>query len=240
MRIISWAVLFMFSGGVAAAQALFPVSNGVTGMGITGAPYSARETVVRIQISPAGQKYATTDVSLVWRDAEGRTHEERLPASGKNHVVDVTDPVAGVRMVWIVGPNPRSNQVTIMPLPSQPKMGPPRMIPLRAGSCGNSCTREMLDGQQINGVNAQGLRTTNLVTLGTDENGRRVTGQYFSEMWVSPDLGIVVREVVNSPKSGRALTELTEVVPGVPDPTLFQLPAGYEVRDVRQRASAAP
>lgn len=138
-------------------------------------------------------------------------------------------------MWWNVGLESRPKLVTISPLTCPFKRRPPHTDTWTVGPCGSSCTREMLDPQQVNGIDARGMRQTGVTDLGTGENGQELMETNRLEMWVSPDLDIIVREISDSPR-GRLVTNTTDVVPGDPDPALFNLPPGYPVRDTRDNA----
>jgi len=55
-----------------------------------------------------------------------------------------------------------------------------------------------------------------------------------NEFWWSPQLGLNLSSIKNDPRIGKQTFTVTEVVQGDPDPSLFQLPAGFEVVDRRQ------
>jgi hypothetical protein len=254
MRSLACAVLLALGGGVATAhatspahaQTLFPEYYPIGGLGITGAPYSARQTTVRIQTAENGQKFSTSEVSLWWRDAEGRTRQERLmkmPSGQEYRSIDVTDPNTRIRMTWSTPPAGvaiGTRSVTIWPLLAKPKIGPPRWRARTTGSWPNGYSEVILEQQQVNGIDALGLRITGVMTLGTDQNGHDLKGSSLLEVWVSPALGIVMREISDNPRFGRSLSELSDVVRGDPDPALFSPPAGYQVRDMRQNDGAGP
>jgi hypothetical protein len=54
------------------------------------------------------------------------------------------------------------------------------------------------------------------------------------EYWHSDLLGINLLSTVSSPLFGKQVFTITEMNPGEPDPQLFDLPAGYSVRDVEK------
>ena len=108
------------------------------------------------------------------------------------------------------------------------------MVTLQTWSCGEGCTREILGAQQVNGVDTQGLRTTTVIDIGTGENGQTLTGRVVVDAWVSPDLGINMRYILDDPRSGRTTMELTDVKRDDPDPALFNAQAGYEVRNAAE------
>lgn len=240
MRIVPWALLFAIGAGISSAQAMFPAYHPSAGLGITGAPYSAKQTRVRTQTAADGQKFTTTEVTLIWRDAEGRTRQEslrRMPSGQEYRSIEVEDPVARIRLSWGTPPagiGVSAKSVTIWPLTNPWKTGPPRMLPTVTGSWPNGNSRVLLDPQQINGVDAQGLRLTNTESIGMDENGHELRGTLVVETWVAPQLGIMLRQIVDDPRTGRIATDLTDVVPGDPDPALFRPPPGYQVRDTRE------
>jgi hypothetical protein len=53
-----------------------------------------------------------------------------------------------------------------------------------------------------------------------------------SETWISPELKIIVRQITNDPRSGKVLTELTNIDRSDPDPALLQPPEGYIIKDL--------
>ena len=42
--------------------------------------------------------------------------------------------------------------------------------------------------------------------------------------WISPDLGIVMRHIIDDPRTPKVIVELSDVKRDVPDPALFQVP----------------
>jgi hypothetical protein len=106
-------------------------------------------------------------------------------------------------------------------------------------SCGNGCTVETdrLALQTINGVNAFGTRTTRTFAAGTAENGQNLVVTVTNEVWLSPDLAIIVRHINDDGRTGRSETDVTDVERVDPDPSLFTAPEGYQVRDMRPRAA---
>ena len=101
MRLASWSIAVLLT--LAPASFAQPTPQTVplqttSGTGFTGAPYSGKETTVKVQMLTDGTKTTTTFVEYVWRDAEGRTRREliRNDNSGAQYrSVIITDPVAG-------------------------------------------------------------------------------------------------------------------------------------------------
>jgi hypothetical protein len=91
---------------------------------------------------------------------------------------------------------------------------------------GQQVNEENLGFQSINGVTAQGTRTTTTIPTGQIGNDRPIT--IVSERWVSPDLQILVKSTNSDPRFGETTYDLTNIQQGAQDPSLFQIPA--EVR----------
>jgi hypothetical protein len=88
---------------------------------------------------------------------------------------------------------------------------------------------ETLPSQVIEGVKAEGKRTTTRIPAGTIGNDQDIF--ITSEVWYSPELQTVVLLKRNDPRVGESVTSLTNIQRNEPDPSLFQVPAGYTVRD---------
>ena len=96
----------------------------------------------------------------------------------------------------------------------------------RAGSAAN-VTVDDLGTQVVNGVTAQGVRTTSIIPIGTFGNDHDI--KTVTERWVSQDLHVLVRSVYTDSRTGSTVYDLLNIVQAPPDPALFQVPAGYTV-----------
>ncbi len=88
-------------------------------------------------------------------------------------------------------------------------------------------TVEDLGTQVINGVQAQGARVTNTIPVGAIGNNREL--KVVSERWESKDLGVQVKTVNTDPRFGTTTYDLTNIIQGPPDPSLFRVPSDYAV-----------
>jgi hypothetical protein len=88
---------------------------------------------------------------------------------------------------------------------------------------------EDLGSQLIEGVRANGTRSTVTIPAGEMGNERPIVS--VTERWFSPDLGVVVMSKHSDPRMGTTTYRLTDVRRGDPDPTLFQVPPGYTVKE---------
>lgn len=81
----------------------------------------------------------------------------------------------------------------------------------------------------INGIAAEGRRTTRTIEAGTEGNDRPIV--VTTETWNSPELKIMLLSTMHDPRSGDNTTKLENFSTAEPDPALFQVPADYEVVD---------
>jgi hypothetical protein len=88
---------------------------------------------------------------------------------------------------------------------------------------------EDLGKQTIEGVNAEGSRTTTTIEAGAIGNDRPI--QIVSERWYSPELQTVLMTKTTDPRMGESAFSLTNVHRGEPGAYLFQVPAGYTIAD---------
>ena len=86
---------------------------------------------------------------------------------------------------------------------------------------------EDLGKTTIEGVAAEGTRTTSTIETGAIGNDRPI--QIVTERWYSPDLQMVVSTKTTDPRMGEISFQLTNVRRGEPGAYLFQVPAGYTV-----------
>ncbi|HJT88677.1 MAG TPA: hypothetical protein VJ732_12495, partial [Bryobacteraceae bacterium] len=89
--------------------------------------------------------------------------------------------------------------------------------------------KEDLGQQAIEGVNSKGTRVTNTIPAGAIGNDREI--KMVTETWISPDLQIPMMRKTTDPRSGEHYFHLTNVRLGEPDPSLFQVPTGWQVSE---------
>jgi hypothetical protein len=206
-----------------------------SGTGFSGAPYSGKSTTVKEKMLTDGTKTTETFVELLWRDAEGRTRKEfiRHTDSGEEYrSIIITDPVGGVYLKWDDNEEAGRRVVGIWPVPPAQRLTAPPSPLIQ----GKAVTRpdfrnEILTPQEINGVFAEGSRWSRTIRLEGESNNRVI--EMTNELWISPDLRIIVRHVHDDPRTGKETTDVTDVVRGDPDPALFHAPEGYTVVDHR-------
>jgi hypothetical protein len=251
MRIASFMMLAALGMGpfvLSQTPASLPLQT-TSGTGFTAAPYSATETTAHASITPAGEVYGSSTVVLLWRDSAGRTREEHIgqDASGaETRSVIVKDPVAGVFLKWTVSkasPNPVAtiwpmppNQQTTAPVPPQTDSTAPAVV---TTPCGDGCQvkSEIIEPKLVNGIACIGRQITRTFKAGVTDTGQVQMATVRNETWIAPDLRIIVRHVSDDSTSGIMESNLTSIVRGEPAASLFVVPPGYQVRDMRQQPS---
>jgi hypothetical protein len=208
---------------------------------VLGAPFSGTEANETDQTLGDGTKIHRENHTQVYRDGAGRSRRD----TGNTSVI--MDPVAKVRysidhehkrvvampmnMVgkvvpaganngWAVTTRFETGNTVIL------KNGSEQVFKFKASEGANS---EDLGPQTMEGVVAQGTRTTRTIPAGDIGNDRPIN--ITSERWYSPQLQTIMMTRQNDPRTGETVFRLTNVKLGEPDASLFQVPAGYQVTD---------
>ncbi len=90
-------------------------------------------------------------------------------------------------------------------------------------------TTESLGSQTIEGVVANGVRTTRTIPAGQIGNERPIS--IVTEVWTSPELKTIVSSKRDDPRMGEQTFKLTNIVRGEPDASLFTVPSDYKMID---------
>jgi hypothetical protein len=98
----------------------------------------------------------------------------------------------------------------------------------RLASGGNDVKTEQLGNMFIEGVQAQGTRTTTTIPAGDIGNDRSIN--IVNERWYSPDLQMTVMTKHSDPRTGETSFALKNINRSNPPPTLFEIPSGYAVQ----------
>ena len=116
---------------------------------------------------------------------------------------------------------------TIAPTPPLPPLslrGQPLAIPMTHGRG----VTEPLAARDIEGVRAEGARTTYTVPAGAIGNERPIVTT--AERLFSPELQVVVLATTNDPRSGETIYRLTNIKRGEPPAELFRIPPDVRMR----------
>ncbi len=183
---------------------------------VTGAAYSADEVLEYKKTLPDGTH--TTQSSVIGylsRDSQGRTRVKQVWKAAPIWTTEIFDPVEG--FAYILDEQQKIvHRMAIRPPQPQP-------VANRQGAALPQTTTEKLGTQTIEGVIAEGTRTTTTVPMGA--NGHSTT--FTDETWDSQELEVTVLTRSSNGYTDR-LTNLSRVEP---DPMQFQPPAHYTVID---------
>ena len=94
-------------------------------------------------------------------------------------------------------------------------------------------TEESLGSQVVNGVMADGTRVTTTIPAGDFGNDRPITS--VTESWYSPELHLTVIYKRTDPREGDVTTQYMGIKRVEPDPSVFQVPAGYTLNQNQER-----
>lgn len=228
----------------------------IEGRTVKNAPYSATAVTEMTQTLGDGNRINNTSSTTIYRDGQGRERREMAngreisisdPVEGVSYVLNTSEKVArkdGRRVVRIMSDGPgqvtatgggdrgvatTENRVIVM---NSPGSGPETLFfsAKEALSSKNQVKTEDLGTQTIEGVQAQGTRTT--ITIPEGQIGNEKPIITVSERWYSPELQVVVKSTRDDPRMGKSTYTLTNINRSEPSPTLFQVPPDYTVTDM--------
>jgi hypothetical protein len=90
---------------------------------------------------------------------------------------------------------------------------------------------EKLEARNVEGVQAEGSRTTTTIPAG--ELGNEQPIQIVNERWYSPELQVIVMTRHSDPRFGETTYKLTNIQRGEPSAALFQVPSDYTLKETR-------
>lgn len=198
---------------------------------VTGAPYSADITTEILQQLADGNRIERRTTSSVARDSEGRVRREQQLAAigpilpqGAPQIVTINDPIAKVhysldaaRKVAIQSPMMFTKRIE----------GAVRGFPPTKSAEIPDARTEALGTREIEGVQAEGSRTT--VTIPAGAIGNVAPIEMVSERWFSPELKTVVLSRRSDPRFGETTYRLERIVRTEPPAELFQVPADFTI-----------
>ena len=200
---------------------------------VKGQPYSADLVTEAIQVLGDGTRISTKTAGSVYRDTDGRTRREETGAQGRKSVT-IFDPVASVSLTLNASTKTASKQSIHAPSADMQRRGPGPGFDRANRVGGERADRqnrvtEDLGNQAIEGVQAQGRRTTTTIPAGTMGNDRDI--KVVDEVWMSPDLQVVVQSRHSDPWTGEVTYKLSNIRRADQSHTLFEAPADYQVKE---------
>jgi hypothetical protein len=215
---------------------------------VTGTPFTANYSQENTQLFADGNRIARTVTGALSRDSNGRTRRDfTLPALGEwassgrtpPHVILINDPVSGVD--YVLEPDRKIARKMMVPSAKFEKGAGDRQRFER--ELPKDTTTTSLGTQMVNGLSAQGTRTTRTIPAGAIGNEKPIV--ITVERWYSPELQMNVMIKRSDPRTGDNVFQLTNVVRTEPDASLFQVPAGYTMKEggkmiLRQKGPGPP
>lgn len=230
---------------------------------VKGAPYSADAVTETTQTLADGNRIVHSNTSHVYRDSMGRIRREQsLKAIGPwtadgapPTFISIVDPVAGT--AYTLHPNDKTaDRMNMMMLSTgvnqrmmtiEKSMSPGKVnFAYSTGTAESAKTAkpvtEQLGSQVIEGVSADGTRSTTTIPAGQIGNERDIN--IVSETWYSPELQTVVMSKRTDPMNGETVFRLTNINRAEPPASLFQVPEAYTIDEpkgnIMIRRSAKP
>jgi len=196
------------------------------GKTVTGAPYSATAVTESVQVLSDGNRITRSSSSNVYRDSQGRTRvEQTVGAIGPFAATSdapkrtyIHDPVSGNQYVLDASTRKATKMKSFSG--NRPEHHPPSSSDAKTESLGT---------QTIEGVQAEGTRTT--ITIPAGKFGNDQPMQIVHETWYSPDLQVTVLSKHTDPRMGEHTYRLTNINRSEPAQSLFAVPADYSVSE---------
>jgi hypothetical protein len=225
---------------------------------VKGAPFSADSVTEHVQILADGNRMGRKSTAHIFRDAVGRTRREHeltrgnvIAADGQPpRLIIISDPVGQVEYE-IETQAGTARKINLPPArvmeAMQRSMGGaapfsvlmPTSTAHRRQAEGDNAqplpqpVREKLPSQIIEGVMAEGTRTTITIPAGEFDNDQPMVISH--EEWYAPELRMIILMKHGDPRFGETSFRLTNILRGEPAAELFELPSGYKVIDGRGR-----
>ena len=219
------------------------LSGGINLRAIAGAPFSADVVKESTQVQADGMPARQETHGKMFRDSLGRTRSETelessVAGAEPKRYVTIVDPVQQLSIVLDVA----AKKATVFHLPVSTAMSANELkLVAKAqaahhGRAGHSATNsdgpEDLGAMVLEGFSVTGTRRAhaNEASAAKDKPQNAIT-----ESWFSAELKIELLSTTQVSQSVTRTTKLTNIVPGEPDPTLFQAPADYAVQENSQQ-----
>jgi len=207
-----------------------PPAHGVT-MAQKQTPFIAEFKVTRVRTLADGTTTTQEMTEVKAADSQGRTmtsttNPSRAAGQPATTSVSVFDPMTQTRTTW-TSSGQRAAVTPVAPV-RIPRDGEPHpQCPVSAPSPKREFQTEDLGTETIDGVEAHGRRVT--ITAPASADGNTAPMVRVHETWTSMTMRLTVREINDSPDTGKTTTELTSLTLSDPPLSTFQPPEGYEV-----------
>ena len=244
LRFGTWVVVLGLLGSVvgvgrlARGQMSLSITKGKAAPVVTGLPFSAEQSVSTVQ-EMNGVRMTHASKGRLSRSGTGQERVEMTPVASDptapepGTVVYLLDPVEHTATFWstktkiaIMQRLPADAAVTLRAMPGAQPQG---AAAARQAAVLENVTTTDLGQETREKLRLVGKRVTGTIPAGKIGNETAIVVAH--DLWMSPELKVVVREVDEDPRSGDRVMELTHIVRAEPDAALFEVPAGYTVKE---------
>jgi len=200
-------------------------------------PFSATLQAEWIRYTGEGGTITLANERPIARDSQGRIYQQRwilVPKYGKvksqMNWIQIADPKQ--HTLYSCSPGRHICELETYDPTSELAAAEPRKPIPNGALVQDHLTVEDLGTRTIAGVETVGRRETNTIDVGAIGNDQPLTAT--SETWHSQELAINLLSIRTGPMVGKQNFTITELSATEPDPDLFKVPAGYDIRDLRK------
>jgi hypothetical protein len=201
---------------------------------LPNAPFSATVQTEWTKYLADGTTQLIQNHRLIARDGLGRVFQERAMLAPKGSPIEsqvTRTELAETSTHTVALCETRTHVCELRPYAGPPATAPTGPLANRPGFIS-----ENLGSQVLNGLDLIGTRETQTLNPLVGGFDRPIT--VVKEFWYSKQLGLNVLTTRNDPRSGKEVFTVTDIRQGEPDASLFALPAGFRVVDLRAVALA--
>lgn len=207
----------------ASDQPIVTITDPTTGVHITlnyeqKVAYRAKPTFQVFDTAPGDGRIAAGGRMTVMT-SRGAAIEAGGAAAGQSTFTIATPPIDEL----IIDSRPFELPVPPPPPPAPPMAGAARFD--------GQVVKETLAPREIEGIHAEGTRTT--MTIPAGAMGNVLPIEVVAERWYSPELQVVLMTKRSDPRFGETVYRLTNIDRSEPSDDLFRVPAGFKVEDMR-------
>jgi len=229
---------------------------------VKDAAFSADSVTEHIQTLSDGNRLTRKSTAHIYRDAAGRTRREHElnrrvmnPNGETGQLIVINDPIG--RVNYIIE--------TQTGVARKMDLAPPRVMEAMEKARGDNApfsvlmptsaahrrmregdeaqkpaepVKEKLPAQVIEGVLAEGIRTSVTIPAGEFDNDQPLVISH--EEWYAPELHMIVLMKHSDPRFGETAFRLTNIIRSEPAAELFKLSPDYRVVDDRQQRMIGP
>lgn len=196
---------------------------------VKNAPFSAETVMENTRRLFDGSTVTAQNKGAIYRDSAGRTRREQpLETIGgfslggdAQKLIFITDANEGIQYFL------DSNRKTARKIPLNGNRPPQPPVESDSGKT------ELLGTKTLEGVNAEGTRTTIEIPAGKLGNDKSL--QVVTERWYSSELQTIIMTRHLDPLSGEQIFRLTNIKRAEPARELFDVPSDYRIENDRER-----